>query len=58
MAKPEQMPIETPEDAALRAAVEAGIVSADAGRKAPYEDVRRWLLSWGSETEQSAPKCR
>jgi len=40
---------------AFRAAVDAGV--ADAGRTVPYEDVRRWLLSWGTENELPPPEC-
>lgn len=43
--------------AAFIKAVEDGIADADAGRTAPYEDVRRWLLSWGAETELPSPPC-
>ena len=43
--------------AAFIKAVEAGIIDADAGRTIPYEDVRRWLLSWGTETELPPPPC-
>ncbi|HEY3811714.1 MAG TPA: hypothetical protein VGL66_00690 [Caulobacteraceae bacterium] len=47
-AKPTSSP--PPADtAAFEAAVEAGKTSLDAGRSVPYEKVRRWLLSWGSE---------
>jgi len=37
---------ETPDKAAMRAAVEAGLRSLTAGQSVPYEDVRKWLLSW------------
>ena len=57
MAKPDTVPTETAEEAALRAAVQAGVVSLDAGRSVPYEDVRKWLLTWGSDNELPAPKC-
>jgi len=57
MMDPEHISQDTPEDAAFRAAVEQGLVSLDSGRKIPYEDVRKWLLSWGTENEQSAPEC-
>ena len=30
----------------------------DAGRTVPYEDVRKWLLSWGTENERPKPECR
>ena len=39
------------EDAAFTAAVDEGLASLDVGRSVPYEDVRRWLLSWGAENE-------
>ena len=39
-------------------AVKEGIVAADAGRTVPYEEVRQWLLSWGTENELPKPKCR
>jgi predicted transcriptional regulator len=37
------------------AAVEVGIKAANAGRTVPYEQVRRWLLSWGTEKELPPP---
>ena len=40
---------------ALVEAVRAGIAAVDAGRTAPYEAVRHWLLSWGTEAE--LPPC-
>ncbi len=58
MAKPDPQSVEAKEDEALRAAVEAGKASLDAGKSVPYEDVRRWMLSWGTEKELPAPKCR
>ena len=57
MANPESILQETPEDAAFRLSVEQGLVSLDAGHTVPYEEVRRWMLTWGTENEQSAPKC-
>jgi predicted transcriptional regulator len=47
-----------PETEAFRAAVQEGIDDADAGRTVPYEDVRRWLLSWGTDRELSPPQRR
>lgn len=47
-----------PETEAFVEAVKEGIASADAGRTVPYEDVRKWLLSWGTENELPMPKCR
>ena len=44
-----------PETKAFLAAVQEGIAAADAGRTVPYEDVRRWLLSWGTERELPPP---
>lgn len=43
--------------AAFVAAVEEGIAAADAGHTVPYEAVRRWLLSWGTENELPPPSC-
>lgn len=43
--------------AAEIAAVVEGIADADAGRTVPYEDVRRWLLSWGTDSELPPPEC-
>lgn len=58
MAKPDPKTVEAKEDEALCAAVEAGKASLDAGQSVPYEDVRRWMLSWGTENELPTPKCR
>lgn len=57
MAIPHPILSETSEEAALKAAVEQGIASLDAGHTIPYEEVRRWMLTWGTENEQPAPKC-
>jgi predicted transcriptional regulator len=43
---------------AFEAAVLEGIASADAGRTIPYEEVRRWLLSWGTSSELPSPTAR
>jgi len=53
-------PIDRPdaEAAACIEAVQEGIAGADANRTVPYEDVRRWLLSWGAEAELPLPQCR
>ena len=51
-------PRQESEDAEFLAAVEEGIADADAGRMVPYEKIRRWLLSWGTENELPPPKCR
>ncbi len=37
--------------------VEDGLVDADAGRVVSYDEVRRWLLSWGTEKELPPPEC-
>ncbi len=50
-------PKDTPRDeAAFRAAVAAGIASAEAGRLVSFEKVRDWLTSWGKPGETPAPK--
>jgi predicted transcriptional regulator len=48
----------TDDEAHLRAAVKQAAASLDAGRSVPYEDVRRWMLSWGTDKELPEPKCR
>lgn len=58
MANP-QPQLETPPDPeteAFEEAVREGIAAADAGRTLPYEDVRRWVLSWGTPGELSRPR--
>jgi hypothetical protein len=42
-------------EAEFRQAVADGIAQADAGQTIPYEDVRRWILSWGTESELPPP---
>jgi hypothetical protein len=47
-----------PEDrAAYLAAVDEGLADAEAKRTVPFEKVRRWLLSWGTDQELPPPKC-
>ncbi len=43
---------------AFAAAVKRGMDLADAGRVVAYKEVRKWLLSWGTETEMPKPECR
>jgi len=38
-------------------AVRKGVAAADTGQIVPYEAVRRWLLSWGTEAELPPPPC-
>ncbi len=45
------------ETAAFVKAVQEGVAAADAGQTMPYEAVRRWLLSWGTEAELPPPPC-
>jgi predicted transcriptional regulator len=45
------------ERAAYLAAVDEGLSDLDAGRSIPYELVRRWLLSWGTDNELPPPEC-
>jgi predicted transcriptional regulator len=49
--------IDTEDRIDMRASVREGIEDADAGRVTPYEKVRRWLLSWGSDKELPPPEC-
>jgi len=46
-----------PERTALSAAVREGLADAKSGRVISYEEIRRWLLSWGTEKELPPPKC-
>ena len=57
MSDPARSPALDDDTATLVAAVEEGIADLDAGRTVPYEAVRRWLLSWGTETELPPPPC-
>ena len=43
--------------AAYLAAIDEGLADLDAGRSIPYEKIRRWLLSWGTENELPPPEC-
>lgn len=43
--------------AAFAEAVREGIAAADAGQTVPYEAMRRWLLSWGTDAELPPPPC-
>jgi predicted transcriptional regulator len=45
-------------DPEFAAAVNEGLADAKAGRVTPYEQVRRWLLSWGSDKELPPPECK
>lgn len=47
-----------PETAALRVAVEEARKDIEAGRTIPHEEMRRWLLSWGTEQELPPPECK
>jgi len=48
---------EPPDRDAYLAAVDEGLADADAKRTVPFENVRRWLLSWGADRELPPPKC-
>jgi predicted transcriptional regulator len=57
--KPKKIkPFADDEEAAFRAAVDEGLANLKAGHSIPYEKVRRWLLSWGTDNELPPPKCR
>ncbi len=45
-------------DPAYVAAVEEARAEVDAGKTVPYEEVRRWLLSWGTKKELPRPRCK
>lgn len=44
-------------DGAKSAAVREGIRAADEGRTISHDKVKSWLRSWGTDKEQSPPKC-
>ncbi len=51
-------PFPTDDDtAAFVEAVAQGVAAADVGHTVPYEAVRRWLLSWGTDAELPPPSC-
>jgi len=56
MNKPAKIKPRNPEAAEFEKAVREGIADADAGRMIPYEKIRRWLLSWGTDKELPPPK--
>lgn len=56
MANPVKTSVPDGEDAEFLAAVQEGIDSLDAGKGIPYEKIRRWLLSWGTENELPPPE--
>ncbi len=45
-------------DPAYRAAIDEARADVDAGKTVPYDEVRRWLLSWGTEKELPRPRCK
>jgi predicted transcriptional regulator len=48
------MPAE--ERAEFLRAVREGLADADAGRTVPFEKIKRWLLSWGTDHELPPPE--
>ena len=38
--------------------IEEGIKELEAGRVIPHEDVKRWLNSWGTNSETDPPSCK
>ena len=38
--------------------VAQGVACAEAGRLVAYEQVRRWILSWGTGAELDRPQCK
>jgi len=53
-----QPPADDPETAALRVAVAEALADVEAGRMIPHEEMRRWLLSWGTDNELPPPECK
>jgi predicted transcriptional regulator len=57
-AKPEIKLSSPAADPAYASAIESARAEVDAGKTVPYEKVRRWLLSWGTEKELPRPRCK
>jgi len=58
MTSPTPLPVpDEAEDAAFRAAVEDGLADSRAGHVVAYDQVRSWLLTWGTEHELPPPAC-
>jgi len=51
------LPVQNIEPAYV-AAVEEARAEVDAGKTIPYEEVRRWLLSWGTDNELPRARCK
>jgi predicted transcriptional regulator len=50
---------ETPSaDPAYPATIEEARAQVDAGKTVSYEEVRRWLESWGTEKELPPARCK
>jgi predicted transcriptional regulator len=45
-------------DPAYEAAIDEARAQVDAGKTVPYEVVRRWLMSWGTEKELERPRWK
>jgi hypothetical protein len=58
MESPLPPPPDDPDTAALRAAVAEAVASLDAGYYIPHEEMRRWLLSWGTDNELPPPSVQ
>ena len=58
MAKSEPNVELSPEDIAFLEAVKAGKASLEQGRSISYEEVRPWLMSWGTDDELPTPECK
>lgn len=60
--KPAPDNIDTPDlvenEEAFREAVKEGVRAADEGRVISHEEMRRWLLSWGTSNELPRPECK
>jgi predicted transcriptional regulator len=51
-------PLDDQDAAAFAEAVQEWIADAEAERTISYEKIRRWLLSWGTDSELPPPECR
>jgi predicted transcriptional regulator len=56
MAEPKPTKPDNDDSADFVAGVQEGLASLDKGRSIPYEKIRRWLLSWGTDKELPPPE--
>ena len=59
MATKHKTPSDNPAvERAYKAAIDEARADVDAGKTVSYDEVRRWLLSWGTKKELPRPRCK